>query len=309
MVLYVEYGCHACDRVFASEHAAQQHMDALNHHAPDFKCDSCPLRCNTWEACVHHMNNTGHWIWTFECETCEARFNTQQAVEEHMEEENHYSYQYDCETCDYLFPTAYDRDRHQQQEGHYKHLYCKDCNRYFQNANNLSQHKKSRIHQGFDTICPFCNNGFVTATGVTHHLESGSCPNAQGLNREALYRELRRRDPNNVITERLLEDPTSRSLDQSWQPESAWNGHTGYECYICHGVFSTPNGLHQHITSPIHATRLYHCPNSPDKCFKKFPSLAALFNHLESESCGYMRFEAVKRCARGFLVGKGLISI
>jgi len=226
-----------------------------------------------------------------------------------MEKEVHYSYYYVRETCDYVFRTAYDLDTHQQQEGHYKHLHCKDCNRYFQSANNLSQHKKSHIHQGFDSMCPFCNNGFVTATGVSHHLESGSCPNARGLNRETMYQELRRRDPNNAITDRLLENPTSRSLDQSWQPESAWNGHTGYECYLCHRVFSTPNELRQHIINPVHETRLYHCPNGRGQCFKKFPSLAAMINHLESESCGYMRFEAVGKNVSSVLVGKGLISI
>jgi len=166
---------------------------------------------------------------------------------------------------------------------------------------------KSRVHQGANILCPFCKVGFATASGVSHHLETGSCPNAKGLDRASIYRELRRRDPSGAITERLLEYPTSSSLNQSRNPQSAWNGCDGYECYICHRVFNSPHGLKQHITSPVHETRLYHCPNSRGQCFKKFPSLAAMFNHLESESCGYIRFEAVGKNVNSFLTGRGLI--
>jgi hypothetical protein len=37
---------------------------------------------------------------------------------------------------------------------------------------------------------------------------------------------------------------------------------------------------------------LYHCPNS--RCRQEFKSLAAFVNHLESEKCGFMRFEQVQ---------------
>jgi len=38
---------------------------------------------------------------------------------------------------------------------------------------------------------------------------------------------------------------------------------------------------------------LYHCPNRG--CGLDFKTLASTINHLESESCGFMRFEAVQR--------------
>jgi hypothetical protein len=39
--------------------------------------------------------------------------------------------------------------------------------------------------------------------------------------------------------------------------------------------------------------KLYHCP-SPS-CPREFTSLASIINHLESESCGFMRFEKVQK--------------
>jgi len=38
---------------------------------------------------------------------------------------------------------------------------------------------------------------------------------------------------------------------------------------------------------------LYHCPNNA--CRKDFKNLASIVNHLESESCGYLRFDAVQK--------------
>ena len=42
---------------------------------------------------------------------------------------------------------------------------------------------------------------------------------------------------------------------------------------------------------------LYHCPN-PD-CGIDFKSLAGMINHLESETCGWMRFSNVQKMVRG----------
>jgi hypothetical protein len=36
-----------------------------------------------------------------------------------------------------------------------------------------------------------------------------------------------------------------------------------------------------------------HCPNGGSSCGKQFVALAGLFKHLESEACGFMRFERV----------------
>lgn len=63
--------------------------------------------------------------------------------------------------------------------------------------------------------------------------------------------------------------------------------------------------LDQHLNSPIHKQNLYHCPNQ--KCGKEFVSLAALFNHLESEGCGYMRFEKVNKRVGDVVRGRPFI--
>lgn len=154
------------------------------------------------------------------------------------------------------------------------------------------QHLRSRIHCPSDVQCPFCQTTRSTATGLVHHLERGNCPNAP-LDRDKLYRIIRQKDPNGVIAKKLLEGSGPKTYERlansnSWNPR-----RRGYECYLCHRLFNSLHGLDQHITSPVHQQSLYHCPNRA--CGRDFTTLAAVMNHLESESCNFMRFSAVQK--------------
>ena len=51
--------------------------------------------------------------------------------------------------------------------------------------------------------------------------------------------------------------------------------------------------------------KLYHCPKHT--CRKEFTTLAGIINHLESESCGFTRFDNVQRGIEGMISGNRLI--
>ena len=159
-------------------------------------------------------------------------------------------------------------------------------------SNLVSQHRNSKIHRGTNLACPFCKTTFVTASGVIHHLESSACPKAPSLNRETILRMVQRSDPQGIIANKMIEGP--QQTDVRYQVTSrAFNG-THWECYICHKRFNASSSLNMHLNSPAHQQKVYHCPNRKN-CSKEFVTLAGLFNHLESESCGAMRFERVQQ--------------
>lgn len=244
------------------------------------------------------MNALSHWAPRFPCDTCSSKFATESAAEAHM-----------------------------QVQGHYQN-YCKSCDRRFQNANNLQmvgippqnprrimsrtpfltdpKHLNSRVHRGTQVPCPFCQTGFTSASGLSHHLETGSCNNASSLNRETILALIRQRDPHGVITNKQI----------GWHPEEtttykanhlAYNGDA-WECYICHSQFSSLHRLNMHLNSPTHKEKVYHCPNHRGGCPKQFVSLARLFNHLESETCSFMRFDKVQQHVGRILDGRRLIA-
>ena len=126
---------------------------------------------------------------------------------------------------------------------------------------------------------------------MTIHLESGTC--ASRMTRQIINDKIRSNDTNHLITQRLLTYPDETGQlgrVDTWATQAAFNGEA-FECYFCPREFSTLHGLNQHLKSPVHEQKLYHCP----KCTTKFKLFSALIQHVESESCGISRFKEVKR--------------
>ena len=144
-------------------------------------------------------------------------------------------------------------------------------------------------HRPTGVRCPFCTSTWGTATGLVHHLERGCCPSAP-LDRDKLYIVIRQHDPQGRISKRLLQWEGTRTYEataKAWNPDAQ-----AYECYLCHKWYNTLVVLNKHLSSPRHQQAFYHCPNL--SCRKEFKTLAAMINHLESESCSYMRFRVVQ---------------
>ncbi|KAJ5610787.1 zinc finger protein [Penicillium lagena] len=239
----------------------------------------------------------------FECETCSRVFSSQHAVNQHMNALGHRAPRFECDTCYFSSFSQSVVNQHMSDEGHCEH-YCRSCQRQFQNDNNLQMHLKSKIHLGQNIKCPFCKVAYTTASGVTHHLETGSCPRAPKANRRTLRDMIRQRDPNGIISNKLLE--WHQDEDARYDiTNRAYNG-SGWECYLCHREFVHSRALNQHLNSPAHQQKAYHCPNG--RCGKQFVTLAALFNHLESETCSFMRFERVQQGVTSVLRGDRLIA-
>ncbi|PFH57421.1 hypothetical protein XA68_15099 [Ophiocordyceps unilateralis] len=164
-------------------------------------------------------------------------------------------------------------------------------------------HLNSRTHRGTSLACPFCSSLFVTAAGVTHHLETGSCPDMQGFDRDQMYRFVRSKDPDGIISKKLLGWTGSVQYEAT---ERCFNGDA-YECYFCHREFRRLSHLSQHLNSPTHQSKLYHCPNR--SCRQEFKTLAGIVNHFESESCGVTRFDRIQNQMAGYLSGRRLLDL
>jgi len=150
---------------------------------------------------------------------------------------------------------------------------------------------------GMNIQCPFCKNNYTTASGLTIHLESGSC--TSGLNRQKINDIVRQMDRNNVITRPMIEMPGYTNIEQ-YATEQSWNGYH-FECYLCGKGFGRLYGLNNHLRSPVHEQKMYRCPGPA--CAKTYGTLSGLVQHIESESCGLMRFAAVQKQAKAGVYG------
>ncbi|KAM4058336.1 zinc-finger double-stranded RNA-binding domain-containing protein [Hirsutella rhossiliensis] len=262
-----------------------------------FECGTCDKAFPAGlRARDKHCRSTGHSPPNLECDTCHRWFWSERARQQHMDALDHRVFS--CSVCSETWPSQDACTEHEHDD----HLYCADCDRYFQSDNNLRMHLNSRVHRGLTVLCPFCSRLFSTATGLTHHLETASCPKAPQLNRDELFRIVRSKDPGGIISKNLLEWTSSYEYEVD---SGSWNGR-GYECFICGRVFGRLSSLEQHLNSPIHQQELYHCPNT--SCCMNFKTLAGIINHLESESCRFIKFERVQRSVNNFVSSNRLLS-
>ncbi|KAH6895885.1 hypothetical protein B0T10DRAFT_456131 [Thelonectria olida] len=289
---------HSSDsRSLINKESSDQYSRPLNPHS--HSANYCKMTvahptCGTclrefpagYQARARHCEVKGHSIPEFECDTCSDYFGDEWDRRDHMDFEDHWNPNSpQCTVCYDKFPTDEELEEHEIQI----HLYCADCMRFFRTRNGIRQHLNSRRHRPTMVVCPFCSQTCGTATGLVHHVERGCCQGT-ALDRERLHRSIKERDPYGNITFKSLEwyqDITYEATDRSWNP---WCN--AYECYLCHNLYKNLFDLNQHLASPKHQQALYHCPNR--SCSKEFTTLAGLINHLESESCGYMRFQAVQ---------------
>ncbi|KAJ2982170.1 hypothetical protein NUW58_g6499 [Xylaria curta] len=264
-----------------------------------FECGTCyKVFERGWQARQNHLRSTGHHAPKFECDSCPSYFGSETARFQHMAALNHFSWE--CSICDETWPTEGQRIEHEHDD----HNYCSECQRTFASRNNLRMHLNSRIHCDYQIQCPFCKKSHPTATGVAYHLESGSCPNAAGLNRDTLYKFVRNKDPGGIITKNLIGWSGEKQYEAN---DRSYNySRQGWECYLCNRLFGSLPSLNQHLNSPTHQQSLYHCPNRG--CRGDFKTLAAIINHLESESCGYIRFEKVQQGIQNVIGGDRLIT-
>ncbi|KAJ3941993.1 uncharacterized protein N0V96_007478 [Colletotrichum fioriniae] len=167
---------------------------------------------------------------------------------------------------------------------------CDDCYDRFHDEQDLRDHEVEEHN-----YCDPCDRYFTNQNNIR----------LAPLDRDKLYQAVRARDPNGVICKKLLEWHASPIYTAT---NRTYNYHIdAYECYLCHRAFSSLNGLNQHLNSPVHQQKLYHCPNH--RCGREYTTLAAVINHLESESCGYMRFKAVQKNVGQILDPRRMLSL
>ncbi|KAF5385017.1 hypothetical protein D9615_001023 [Tricholomella constricta] len=161
-------------------------------------------------------------------------------------------------------------------------------------TSNLQAHLNSSVHSPRDVPCrgKGCTLTFVSPSAMLLHLESGTC--CSGITRGLINDKIRQLDRNNIITDpsRMIAGPSGARDEVTYYATGAsWNGR-GFECYLCHGTYSSLRALNQHLASPRHQDKIYVCPLST--CRVRFTALSALCQHIESERCGVSKFRAVK---------------
>ncbi|KAF8131570.1 hypothetical protein EV363DRAFT_1330402 [Boletus edulis] len=269
--------CDPCDRWFQSWSSYKQHMSMSPFHN---YCADCNRDFDSgWALEQHFIQSPNHHY----CRECGTHFEDDDDLTTHCVDDHYY-----CERCKRFFKSAHGLHEHNRQS----HYYCEACRRVFNSLSNLRAHLNSSVHRPRNVPCAFQHHGcaqlFINKSSMISHLENGGCPS--GATRKMINRWVQLNDRNNTVTvpRRLL---TNGDDIEYIATERSWNGYA-YECVLCHSTFGALADLNRHLASPRHQERMYRCPLQT--CLMRFNTLSGLCQHVESESCGILKFRAVR---------------
>ncbi|KAH7063256.1 putative zinc finger protein [Macrophomina phaseolina] len=303
--------CKLCDRTFRTPSGLAQDNSDLHN----WLCGHCNRKFSAQESLAHHQRSTGHFYCRecnrlfFHCCDCDRDFVNEQALRQHLTDKTHKITRcqvsgYACEKCDRDFGDERALEQHQKSLAHQplSNLKCV--------AGGSGQRE--------------CQKRFTSPSALLHHLESGAC--RSGMTRRMLNAVVQTNDVDRIISsldkgsnDKLLRAtglqttsscrPATPTTDgsstgdhfspriltpQSDLSESLMNLRStslSRVCPLCPSSrhsFSTAESLRQHLASPAHAPRIFHCPvflQPPvfrPTTIKYFSTLSGLAQHLES---------------------------
>ncbi|XP_014550160.1 hypothetical protein COCVIDRAFT_116289 [Bipolaris victoriae FI3] len=289
------------------------------------RCGYCGKLCERLDIFEDHYIATGHCF----CSECDLPFKSQSAWKNHCEVELHAS-EYRCCNCDISFKDIHALNAHMASRAHRKPLQekhkdkarkagkatmvsagdhvCKKCRRTFPSLHSFQQHCESIKHKPISALgCPIgegCKRKFSAPSALLHHLESGKC--CSGMDRDDIYDIVQLYDKDHTIHTLPKLTPSSSTYLSAHglspdfgTPTSSLDSLDSWLLVTpthSQGTFRTIQALQQHIVSPTHCDKVYHCPRNlllinstkagtKQGKTKQFTTLSGLAQHLESGAC------------------------
>jgi hypothetical protein len=121
------YECNQCERTFGSLHALYDHCRKARVHLGKW-CERCQRLFSSWAARdAHWKASSMHHL----CRHCNLDYTTSEGCDTHMMEDH-----LQCLKCSRHGGFGLDDLTDHMEEAHH---YCSECERFFENKNNLRQ--------------------------------------------------------------------------------------------------------------------------------------------------------------------------
>ncbi|KAI9733321.1 MAG: hypothetical protein M1834_003405 [Cirrosporium novae-zelandiae] len=106
---------------------------------------------------------------------CQAKFESLGALQRHKHSAPEHDY---CKACDLDFDDEDSLRIHKVQMTDKKHIVCEHCGCDFKSEGGKNRHIKQMHRTGQNIVCKGnnCGKGFVLASSLVKHIESGECP-------------------------------------------------------------------------------------------------------------------------------------
>ncbi|KAL8713539.1 MAG: hypothetical protein Q9220_002401 [cf. Caloplaca sp. 1 TL-2023] len=283
-------------------------------------CKDCDL-CFEDAATLLHHRCTKLRPSEFRCIDCRRDFSSEQALVQHLaSKKNHQPLKsaiepsadgfFHCDKCDRRFAQRYALEQHQASNVHkpLSNLRCiasAKCTKHFTSPSALLGHLESgacssRLNKDLlDTLILEHDTENIITFGVQEMLLPGKAANDSeeiiGLSPKCLRASIEESDTDSGGLGALLK----ASDVPEWYPSAAENEpgkriDGKLSCPLCPAGskgFRTRQAFQEHLGSPAHAPKIFHCPldllpvAQARVPLKAFSTLSGLTSHIESNAC------------------------
>ncbi|KAF2808308.1 uncharacterized protein BDZ99DRAFT_509602 [Mytilinidion resinicola] len=309
------WNCGHCNKTFSVQESLTCHQRATRH----CHCSDCDRFFVDEPALRRHLRSSLHAS-QFHCCDCDRDFVDGQALQQHLENKIHsvtrrQTSDYVCSECDREFKTEQALGQHRSSLVHrpLSNIKCitsngnSGCKRRFSSPSALLHHLESGACQSGVTrktlnAAVQLNDTAAIITNPNPGLSSMLLETAsQTSSNSGAYTPTTSSNVGVELTpSSTTRSPASPALLTPCSDHSTASSLTLFsfgKCPLCpptRAAFSTPESLHQHLSSPAHAARIFHCPASlftplPSGRaveIKSFSTLSGLAQHVESGTCG-----------------------
>ncbi len=297
--------CADCNQHFENKTALDTHR-ASDLHASEFKCCDCDITFKDVHALTAHMARPVHQILptvivsasvtstVHACKKCSKTFGSAQALQQHSKSVKHKPLS--ALSCPMVSEC---QKRFASPSALLHHLESGGC------RSGMSREDIHALVQAFDEDGVVHDRAALSSPQVSPSIPStpGSAPSitlddwAVESDTESEWSLLTPSSTENITLE-VLEQWSL--LESSQTIPSSTTTPSGLQvsklrCPFCPTTkrpFATSLALQQHMASPTHSARLYHCPRAlftngkePQKQEKYFATMSGLAQHLESGAC------------------------
>ena len=315
------FECSDCSRVFIRSEKLQQHQKSTGH----CYCRECDRFFVNTEALGQHLRSSIHAT-QFHCCDCDRDFVDEQALNQHLASKIHRFYtkskvscfrpsEWMCEDCERGFKDEKGLEQHRSSVIHkplsdFKCFGDRRCKKRFTSPSAWLHHLESGACRSKITMGSL--NATVQSSDINHLISGGSNHEYAALKGAQLS------GTTSTTGSVILTPVTGDSFDESpfWPaspgsrsgmltPDSRSSQSLSdilsptirLSCPLCpigRKPFQSLEAMSNHLSSPAHSPKIFHCPLSfvgyedegkASQLLKYFSTLSGLMQHLESGAC------------------------
>ncbi|KAF8245989.1 hypothetical protein K440DRAFT_632930 [Wilcoxina mikolae CBS 423.85] len=299
------------------------------------------LPCKAWfvnDESIQRHNHSFHDAnkpKEFRCCDCHRSFSSENTLETHLrlcDAREKKQQRFSCEPCGLAFSRKKDLNAHLLSKNHkpVKCLGSAKCKRMFKDLPGMIQHLESgacvsklnrnaihRLSRMYDTT------NTITIEGAPPPSLPIPVQPVEELDADSVYDSAA---GNSIPTPTSMPSPSSGTSSGEVTPTSG-GGFSELECQlsnptmclVCGRQFSSTLALRMHVSSPVHATPIYHCPTAflvdlgavlgkKRRDERVFRTLGAMAQHIHAGACtgGKESWEKVMKILEAKLGGFGV---